>query len=249
MRYKCVVSYDGNRFAGWQKQADDLTIQETIEKAISRIVNHEVVIVASGRTDAKVHALGQVFHFETDKEISNFQKAINSQLPDDVYIRSVEEVTEDFHSRFDAKYKRYNYLINNGEYNPCMANYSCYIKEKLDIDLMKRASEVFIGTLDFTSFNATKLCENENQIRTIYKIEITKKDDLITISYYGNGFLRYMVRMITQTLIEAGLGSVSISEIQKMLDKKDKTACSYNASANGLYLVEVGYKEYQKNME
>ena len=98
MRYKCVVSYDGSRFAGWQKQAADLTVQETIEKAISRIVNHEVVIVASGRTDAKVHALGQVFHFETDKEISNFQKAINSQLPDDVYIRSVEEVREDFHN-------------------------------------------------------------------------------------------------------------------------------------------------------
>jgi tRNA pseudouridine38-40 synthase len=249
MRYKCVVSYDGSRFAGWQKQAADLTVQETIEKAISRIVNHEVVIVGSGRTDAKVHALGQVFHFETERKISSFQKAINSQLPPDIYIKSIEEVTEDFHSRFDAKYKHYDYLINNGEYNPCMANYSCYIKDKLDLTLMKQASEVFIGTLDFTSFNATKLGENENQIRTIYKIEITKKDDFITISYYGNGFLRYMVRMITQTLIEVGLGNVSIDEVQQMLDKKDKASCSYNAEPQGLYLIEVGYQEYKENMD
>ncbi len=249
MRYKCVVLYDGNRYSGWQKQAEDLTVQGTIEKAISKIVNHEVSVVASGRTDAKVHALGQVFHFDTDKKINNFKKAINSQLPKDIYLKRVEEVSEDFHSRFDAKYKKYEYIINNGEYNPCKANYSCYIKDKLNLELIKQTSRLFIGTMDFTSFNATKLTENENQVRTIYKIEIRQTDDFIYISFVGDGFLRYMVRMLAQTLIEAGLGNVSINEVKKMLDKKDKTVCSYNAEPQGLYLVEVGYSDYQESMD
>ncbi len=245
MRYKCVVSYDGKRYAGWQKQADDLTVQETIEKAISKIVNHEVVVVASGRTDARVHALGQTFHFDSEKRIENFQKAINSQLPKDIYIKSIEEVTEDFHSRFDAKYKHYEYFINNGEYNPCIADYSCYIKDKLDIELMKQASKLFVGTIDFTSFNATKLTETENQVRTIYKIDIKVKEELIYISFYGDGFLRYMVRMLTQTLIEVGLNKISVNDVKEMLEKKDKTACSFNAEPQGLYLIEVSYEQYK----
>ncbi|MGI6510039.1 MAG: tRNA pseudouridine(38-40) synthase TruA [Erysipelotrichaceae bacterium] len=249
MRYKCVVLYDGSSYSGWQKQADSLTIQQTIEKAIAKIVNHEVSIVASGRTDAKVHALGQVFHFDTEKKINNFKKAINSQLPKDIYIRSIEEVSEDFHSRFDAKYKKYEYIINNGEYNPCKANYSCHIKDKLDLELIKRAGRLFVGTLDFTSFNATKLTENENQVRTIYKISIREVNDYVYISFVGDGFLRYMVRMLVQTLIEVGLGNVSIDEVKQMLRKKDKTACSYNAQPQGLYLIEVGYDEYQQNMD
>ena len=179
-----------------------MTIQETIERAISKIVNHEVSIVASGRTDAKVHALGQVYL--TPKRRSITLKAINSQLPKDIYIKSVEEVSEDFHSRFDAKYKKYEYFINNGEYNPCIANYSCHIKEKLNLNLIKKARKVFVGTLDFTSFNSTKLSENENQIRTIYKIDIRAVDDFVYISFVGDGFLRYMVRMLVQTLIEVG---------------------------------------------
>lgn len=248
MRYKCVVLYDGSRYAGWQKQSDDLTVQKTIEKAISRIVNHEVSIVASGRTDARVHALGQVFHFDTEKKINNFKKAINSQLLPDIHIKSIEQVAEDFHSRFDAKYKHYEYFINNGEYNPCIANYSCHIKDKLDIELIRQAGRLFVGTLDFTSFNATKLTENENQVRTIYKIGIRQKEDLVYISFIGDGFLRYMVRMLTQTLIEVGLGKITVSDVKEMLDKKDKTACSYNAEAQGLFLVEVGYQEYQENM-
>ena len=248
MRYKCIVLYDGSRYYGWQKQVGLLTIQETIENAIAKIVNHDVSIVASGRTDAKVHALGQVFHFDTEKKITNLKKAINSQLPKDIYIKNIEEVSADFHSRFDAKYKKYEYVINNGEYNPCKANYSCHIKDILDLDLIKKASKLFIGTLDFTSFNATKLTENENQIRTIYQIVLRKEDDLVYISFIGNSFLRYMVRMIVQTLIEIGLGKVSISEVQLMLNKKDKTVCSYNAEPQGLYLVEVSYNKYQENL-
>ena len=248
MRYKCEVLYDGSSYSGWQKQADVLTIQETIERAISKIVNHEVSIVASGRTDAKVHALGQVFHFDTEKKINNF-KSYKLATSKDIYIKSVEEVSEDFHSRFDAKYKKYEYFINNGEYNPCIANYSCHIKEKLNLNLIKKARKVFVGTLDFTSFNATKLTENENQVRTIYNISIREVNDDVYISFVGDGFLRYMVRMLVQTLIEVGLDNVSIEEVQQMLDRKDKTACSYNGQPQGLYLIEVGYDEYQQNMD
>lgn len=245
MRYKAVVSYDGTNYNGWQVQNNKPSIQEALNNALSKITNSEIKVSGSGRTDGKVHALGQVFHFDTDKRFKDFVKSVNSQLPNDIYVRSIEEVSDDFHARFNALWKHYDYKIINGEYNPLLANYSRYISLKLDLSLMEKAAKVFEGTHDFTSFNATGKDEIEDQVRTIYKIEITKNDDLITLSFYGDGFLRYMVRMLAQTIIEAGLGKISTEEIEKILEAKDKQACHFNGEPQGLYLVEVGYEQFR----
>lgn len=244
MRYKCVVSYDGKNYSGWQKQNDGRSIQQTIEEAIGKITCQNIKITSAGRTDRYVHAKGQVFHFDTDKVFSDFKRAINSQLPKDIHILSVEEVDADFHSRFSAYYKHYDYLINDGEYDPLLADYCVQVNRKLDIALMEKTSKIFIGEHDFTSFNATKKSEIEDQVRKIYRIDIERKDNLIKISYYGNGFLRYMVRILSQSLIEASLGNISEQEVKDMLEAKDKQACPFNGQPQGLYLMEVCYQPY-----
>lgn len=241
MRYKAIVSYDGSAFDGWQIQKNGRTVQQEINKAISKITNQQINIVGSGRTDSKVHAKGQTFHFDTDKQFKDIAHAINSQLPEDIFIRSVEPVDDDFHARYSVKWKHYDYVINNGEYSPLLRNYSCFVKKKLNIEKMKEVAQVFIGEHDFTSFNSTSKEEIENQVRTISKIDINCENDIITLSFYGDGFLRYMVRMISQTIIEAGLERITVEEVEKMLLAKSKTACNFNGEGCGLYLVEVGY--------
>lgn len=247
MRYQCIVSYDGSTYCGWQSQKGQPSIQDEITKAIEKICNHEVKIVAAGRTDAKVHALGQVFHFDTEKTIKNFKKAINSQLPENIHLMSIQAVDPQFHSRFSAKWKHYDYLIQQGEYNPLLAHYAAQVPVLLDVDAMQEAAKVFLGTHDFTSFNATKQTEIADQTRTIYDIVFHQKNNVLKISYYGNGFLRYMIRMLSETLIQVGLGKISTEDIIVMLQQCSKTACHYNGNPAGLYLVEVGYTEYEKS--
>ena len=245
MRYKAIVSYDGSRFSGWQVQNDRPSVQQTIEQAISRIADQPVRITGSGRTDAGVHAYGQVFHFDLEKTYRDLRTSINSQLPASVYVRSLEAVADDFHSRYDVCWKHYDYLINNGEYDPLKRDYCCFEREHLDLDIMKEAAQIFVGTNDFTSFNATGKDEIVNQERTVYNITVAREDDMIRLSFYGSGFLRYMVRMIARTLMEAGKGKISLGEIREMLEKKDKEACQYNGEPQGLYLVEVGYQPFK----
>ncbi len=167
MRYKATVSYDGSQFSGWQIQPDKISVQQCLEQAISTIANEPVKIHGSGRTDGGVHAYGQVFHFDLNKSYRDLRRSINSQLPSSIYIRTLEEVSEDFHSRYDVCWKHYDYLINNGEYDPLKRNYCCFERGKLDQEKMKKAAEVFVGTHDFTSFNATGKDEIVNQERTI----------------------------------------------------------------------------------
>ena len=245
MRYKATVSYDGSGYYGWQSQNDKPSVQQKLNEAISRITNETVSITGSGRTDSRVHAYGQTFHFDTDKKFADLALSINSQLPDDIHVIKVEEVSDDFHARYDVRWKHYDYLINNGPYDPLKRNYCVHEKEKLDVELMKKAGDVFLGEHDFTSFNATKKQEIANQTRTIYNVSVASEGDMIRISFYGSGFLRYMVRMLAQTMIEAGKGKISPDEIREMLDKKDKEACHYNGQPQGLYLMEVGYQDYQ----
>ena len=245
MRYKATVSYDGSGYYGWQSQNDKPSVQQKLNEAISHITNETVSITGSGRTDSRVHAYGQTFHFDTDKKFADLASSINSQLPDDIHVIKVEEVSDDFHARYDVRWKHYDYLINNGPYDPLKRNYCVHEQEKLDTELMKKAGEVFLGEHDFTSFNATKKQEIANQTRTIYNISVASDGNMIRISFYGSGFLRYMVRMLAQTMIEAGKGKISPDEIREMLNKKDKEACHYNGQPQGLYLMEVGYQDYQ----
>lgn len=244
MRYKAIVSYDGTAYQGWQKQPDKNSVQAKIETALSRLCRHNVKITGAGRTDKGVHAFGQVFHFDTDKEFKDITKSINSQLPEDIRIVSCKPVSDEFHSRYDAKWKHYSYIINTGKFNPIQRNYAYQLGIELDEEKMQEAAGALVGTHDFSSFNATRKDEIEDQVRTIYKIEVKRRGSLVTVDYYGDGFLRYMIRMMTGALIEAGKGKITAEDIQNIMEKMDKTACNYNVPACGLYLIEISYTNF-----
>ncbi|MCF0110410.1 MAG: tRNA pseudouridine(38-40) synthase TruA, partial [Erysipelotrichaceae bacterium] len=155
MRLKCIVSYDGTAYKGWQVQPGLLTIQQVIEEVLSSVQNHKTPIVSSGRTDAGVHAVGQVFHFDSTMDISceKWQYILNSKLPKDIRIQEITEAEESFHARFDACWKHYDYRINTGVFNPFERNYALQLCKPLDIDKMRETASVFVGTHDFTAFN------------------------------------------------------------------------------------------------
>lgn len=244
MRYKCTVSYDGTNFHGFQVQPNLRTVQEEIEKVLKIICKKEMVIYPSGRTDTGVHAYGQVFHFDTEIEMGewNMQNAINSRLPRDIYIKKVEKVSEDFHARFSSKKKEYHYYIGLDEYNPLRKNYCYYPSyKKFDIDKMIDASKIFIGEHDFKSF--TKNHKIENTIRTIYSIEFEKTSDTLIIKFVGNGFLHNMVRILVAMIFMVGIGKLSKDDLKSILEKKNRVYAPKIAPANGLYLFEVKYEE------
>lgn len=244
-RYLCICSYDGSNFVGWQIQPNKRSVSEEIQIALKQFHKKDVEICGCSRTDALVHASGQCFHFDSDLLITEdkMKQAINTFLPDDIKIEKCMIVANDFHARYLAQSKEYEYLINNGEYNIFERNHQTFVNKPLDVDKMVEASKVFVGEHDFTSFNTSTLNNFPNQIREIYSIEITKEEDLISIKYHGNGFLRYMVRMISQVLIEVGLDRISISDVKAMLDAKNKQACRYKALPNGLYLRRINYEK------
>lgn len=246
MVLKCVVSYDGTNYKGWQTQPDADSIQQKIEEALYQIHSQTpVCIVGSGRTDAKVHALGQVFHFETEKVMSmdQWKYTLNRLLPKDIRIRQVSQEKEDFHARFSCVSKRYDYMIALSDENPFVRNYMCVETRPLDVDAMKKAAAVFEGCHDFTSFTSSKIHEEKSRVRTIRECSVHPTKDHIRLIFKGDGFLRYQVRMMAQTLIEVGLHHIGVEDVKRMLKAKDKHVCRYKASACGLYLVEVHYEE------
>lgn len=243
MRLKVTVAYNGANFVGWQRQSKGRTVQKTIEDVISVILNQPTEITASGRTDSGVSALGQVFHFDSDFNISpqQWQKALNTQLPDDIYIKDVCAVSDDFHARYNVVSKRYDYCIQTGDYDVFSYPFVYQLNRSLDLDKMRECAAMFVGEHDFTSFNATPLEILPYQIRTIKRLDIIDEKDKVRLIFEGNGFLRYMVRMITQVLIEVGLGRLNSQDIQSMFELNNKQACKLNAPAQGLVLVEVRY--------
>lgn len=243
MIVKVTVMYDGSAFYGWQKQPNLHSVQEEIEKAISKIVKEEIVIHGSGRTDAGVHALGQVFHFETDLDMPAhaWKIAINNFTSDAIVIKDADIVSDDFHARFSAKGKLYEYKLNMGEYNPFERQLVYQFGKQLDLEKMREAMQVFIGTHDFTTYNNTRLDFNQHQVRTIYSFDLIQEGDLLTFRIHGNGFLRYMVRMLVATIVACGQGKTTKEEIENNLKKKDKQASKYNIDSCGLYLVKVYY--------
>lgn len=243
-RFKAIVSYDGSLYGGWQKQPNTASIQETIEQTLEQI-HHEVVgITASGRTDALVHAIGQVFHFDAENEMKAQQwlKAMNALLPKDIRIQSVEEVSEDFHARFHALSKRYDYLITNDINNPFLEHYMAKDYKLFDVEYMQECAKVFIGTHDFTSFTSNKIDPRKPRTKTIERLHVLQEGQHVRMIFEGTGFLRYMVRMMAQTLIEAGKHRIKKEDIQRMLDGKSKHMCRFKAPAQGLYLVHVTYE-------
>lgn len=241
VRVKCIVSYDGSKFYGFQIQNKLRTVQGEIQKALKKICEEEVTIHASGRTDAKVHGNKQVFHFDTSRQMSEKQwkRAINHFLPNDIYILDSLFVSEDFHSRYSATKKEYHYLLSTNEYSPFETNYIYQYGRPLDLELMKDAASIFIGEHDFASFCSYD--QYGNTIRELYKILIEDNNGIITFTIVGNGFRRYMVRHIVGGLIQVGAKRITKKRLQELLDSKGKEKCLFKAKPQGLYLYEVFY--------
>ena len=245
MRYFMTFSYDGSEFKGYQKQVDERTVQGELENVMKRINGEkEVSVVASGRTDAGVHAINQKAHFdmESSVKLDKLHKSINSMLPNDIFVKSIEEVSDNFHARYDATGKEYIYQINMGEYNPLERKYVYQHNKKLDVVEMQRAMKYLEGTHSFKSF--TKSDEEKDFVRTLSQTNIVRdlKDvNKITLVFIGSGFLRYMVRNMVGTLIEIGEGKRRSEEIIEILKSEDRTKAGKTANPEGLYLKNVFY--------
>lgn len=242
MRYKLTLSYDGYNYMGFQIQHDLPTVELELRKAIKRMLDIDVTIAASGRTDRFVHALNQVIHFDMDYEINpnNLKRGINSFLPEDIYIKSVEKVSNDFHARFSAKSKEYHYLINTLEYNPLTYKYMPFI-DKLDVEAMEDAIKLFIGTHDFKGFASAQIDERKDTVKTITDAKIIRYPEKLEFVFIGTGFLKYQVRRMMGLLIEIGKCKETKEKINLVLDKKDPKISHKVASGVGLYLWKVNY--------
>ena len=243
MRFLIKFSYDGSSYNGFQTQKGLETIQEKIEEALKIVNNNKTTpIIATGRTDKGVHALCQYGHADIDVNITEkkLKRALNSNLPEDIHVISTEIVDKDFHARYNVKEKEYQYKINTGEYNPLQRKYIFQYNYQLDTNSMKEAIKVFIGTHDFRAF-VTDNKEKENCIRTITDANIKEKNNLITITFKGDGFLRYQVRNMVGILIRVGENKLSPKDVEKILESKDRTKSGKTAPPQGLYLVDVKY--------
>ncbi len=242
VRYKCILSYDGYNYMGFQIQNDLPTIELEINKAMYKMLNKDIKIYPSGRTDRYVHARAQVIHFDLDNYIepSALKRGINTFLPSDIYIKSVEEVDLDFHARFSAKSKEYRYYINPLEYNPFYARYSSYIYN-LDVEKMKDAIKLFVGKHDFKGFASAQIDERKDTIKTIFKAELVEKDGFLEFIFEGTGFLKYQVRKMVGILINIGSNKAVKEDIIRIFDSGDTTINHMVADGCGLFLEKVNY--------
>ena len=240
---KLIIEYDGKGFNGWQKQPDRLNIQGEIEKAIEEITGEKVDLTASGRTDAGVHSLGQTANFKTDSKIptEKFAKAINSRLKKSIVIKSAEEVDEKFHSRYSVKSKTYRYIINNSENGTAIyRGLEYHVPMKLDYEKMNEAIKYFIGEHDFKAFKASGT-SSKSSVRKILDGSVRKEGERVIIEVTGTGFLYNMVRIISGTLLDVGLGKIKPEDIPSIVESKDRTKAGKTLPAHGLYLLQVNY--------
>ncbi len=240
---KLTIEYHGKDFNGWQKQPNKLNIQGEIERAIGSITGETIELIGSGRTDAGVHALGQVANFRTNCHIpiDKFAMAINSKLKKSIRIKKAEEVEERFHSRYCAHFKKYRYVMN------CSSTGTAIFREleyqfpmKLDVEKMRKAAKYFEGEHDFAAFKASGT-SSKNSIRKIFEAEVLEKEERIWIELTGSGFLYNMVRIIAGTLLDVGMGKIDPEEIPDIIKSKDRKRAGKTLPAVGLYLVEVNY--------
>lgn len=238
LNYKCVISYDGHKYNGFQIQKDKPTIQGKLTEIISAVNGIETLIKGASRTDAGVHALNYVFNFYADKRLTKEKwiEYLNYQLPNDILVKSVEEVHPLFHSRYDVYKKKYVYKIFLKEKNPFKINYEWFVEE-LDENILKENLEQLVGTHDFTSF-----CKGQfnSTIRTIYKTDLIRNGNELVLVFEGNGFLRYMIRIIVEALVQIAKGNID-KNIADILKEKSRKFTKNMAPACGLYLEEIVY--------
>lgn len=258
-----TLAYDGTRYVGWQIQPNGLSVQEVVTKAIKRACGEDVNLLAAGRTDSGVHALGQVASFQTQSKIpaEGFRKAIQNFLPDDLQIRDIAEVGLDFHATFSAKRKRYRYVIHNSRiHNPFLRHYVWHYHAALDASAMHAAGQELVGKYDFRSFE-TNWPNKATSVRTVYELTVRRhrfcpvgfstgdlpltaddQGDYIWIEIVANGFLYNMVRTIVGTLVPVGRAQWDAAEVRRIRDVMKRSEAGDTAPAHGLYLVEVAYE-------
>lgn len=242
MNYKTVLEYEGTRYNGWQRQVSTPnTIQGIIEEAIKTVTGEEVEINGSGRTDAGAHALGQVANFKLKREYDRLMDRLNETLPADIRILSCDEVDERFHARLNAKSKTYVYKIDTGKkVNVFTRRTVNHFSFDLDVEKMRKVAEILKGEKDFKAFCSNKRIK-KSTVRNVYYIDIDKKGSEITFTYKGNGFLYNMVRILTGTIIEVGLGKININEIEDIIKSGDRSRAGMTMPPKGLTLVSVEY--------
>ncbi|CCV64890.1 tRNA pseudouridine synthase A [Alteracholeplasma palmae J233] len=236
-----VVSYDGTNYHGYQMQPHETTIQEVIEKALELMTKIKIKTYAASRTDKGVHAEGQVLHFETDLKIeaNTFTDAVNKRLPNDIKIVKTTKKNESFHARHSAKSKVYHYVFSKKELTPFNNRFQVYIPN-LDYELMKQASNLFIGTHDFTAFGTEIM--DKTVTKTMYQVELKETRNAYIFIVHGNHFLKYMVRSMVGTLIDIGRHKKTMDIITKMFETKDRKLAGKTADAKGLCLKRIYYK-------
>lgn len=242
-RIKLTVAYDGTNYCGWQIQKNGITVEEVLNRTLTKFFKEEIAVIGASRTDSGVHALGNVAVFDADVTMPSdkISYAINNLLPDDIRIRKSEEVEADFHPRYCDTRKTYEYKIYNNQFpNPIERLYSHFVYYPLDVEKMQRAADYLVGEHDFKSF-CTPKPDVENTVRTIYSIRVTKVEHMVTIRINGNGFLYNMVRIIVGSLMKVGMGMIPPEEIKNILEAKDRTKAGHKAPACGLTLVEIEY--------
>lgn len=243
MRVKLTVAYDGTNYCGWQIQPNATTVESVLNEALSRLLKEDIKVIGASRTDSGVHALGNVAVFDTNTTIpaEKISYALNTMLPDDVKIQRSQQVADDFHPRHCDTIKTYEYHILNREFPMPIKRYdSVHCYRKLDIDKMREAAAYLVGTHDFKSFCSSKT-QTETTVRTIYSVDVSKNDEMITIRVRGNGFLYNMVRIIAGTLMNVGMGQSTPDEVKTAVEGMDRKLAGPTAPACGLTLVQIEY--------
>lgn len=247
VRYKATIAYDGTLFSGFQRQPSVRSVQEEIEKTLKRLNSGQSVTVqGAGRTDAGVHAYGQVIHFDLpqERDLEKLRFGLDTQCPEDIDIVLVERVSDDFHARYNKHNKTYEFLVDAGRpKNPMMRHYATHYPYPLKLSLMEEAIEDLLGTHDFTGFTAAGTSV-ENKVRTITQalVTIDEKTGFYVFTFSGNGFLYKQVRNMVGTLLKIGNGRMPVSQIQTVLETKNRNLAGPTAAGNGLYLKEIIYE-------
>lgn len=243
-RVKLVVAYDGTNYHGWQVQDNGITIEEVLNRTISELVQEDIKVIGASRTDAGVHACGNVAVFDTESRIpgDKFSFALNQRLPEDIRIQESCEVDADFHPRYADTVKTYEYNILNRRFEmPSKRLYAAFCYYPMDIERMNQAAAYLVGEHDFKSFCSAG-AQVQTTVRTIYAVNVTKEDDMVHIRITGNGFLYNMVRIIAGTLMQVGTGLMEPERVKEILEARDRSKAGPTTVAKGLTLVEIRYE-------
>lgn len=244
-RVRIVISYDGTAYCGWQIQNNGITVEEIMNRELTGLLGEEITVIGASRTDSGVHAIGNVAVFDTETKIppEKISFALNQRLPEDIRIQKSEEVDANFHPRYCDSIKTYEYKILNRKFpDPLNRLYTHFVYMPLDVDKMKAAATYLVGEHDFASFCSSK-SQVKTTVRTVYRLEVSKMDDIIKIRISGNGFLYNMVRIIVGTLLKVGLGVYPPEHVEEILEAKDRNCAGPKAPARGLTLIGISYQE------